>query len=145
MLPKKNHKAFYITRRLRRIIMAANSHMAVHININISSRGQQCPRCDLGQLMDGSFNANDVRSLSVSAASTLKSEEMLISRHLLSALMWGQMKGRTESLVSSPTAAEMLYEQGCGNAKASSKKLSRAPKASLAGCRQRGLWEITRD
>lgn len=146
MWPKKNHEAFYISRRLRRIIMAANTHMAVHININISSRGQQWPRCDLGQsIVDGSFNANDDRSLSVSAASPLKSEEMLISRHLLSALMWGQMKGRTESLVSSPTAAEMLYEQGCGNAKASSKKLSRAPKASLAGCRQRGLWEITRD
>lgn len=68
--------------------MAANTHMAVNININTSSRGQQCPRCDLGQsIVDGSFNANDDRSMSVSAASPLKSEEMLISRHLLSALM----------------------------------------------------------
>lgn len=68
--------------------MAANTHMAMFMNINISNRGQQCPRCDLGQsIVDGSFNANDDRSLSVSAASPLKSEEMLISRHLFSALM----------------------------------------------------------
>lgn len=65
------------------------------------------------------------------------------------ALMKGEMKGRREGetgcLVSSLPAEEILLEQGCGNAKASSEGLSGAPKASLAGCKQRGLWEITRD
>lgn len=57
-----------------------------------------------------------------------QSEDALISRLLVSAaalaLMKREMKGRregeTECLVSSPPAEEILLEQGCGNAKASS-------------------------
>jgi len=59
--------------------------------------------------------------------------------------MKGRRGGGMKCLVSSPPAEEMLLEQGCGNAKASSSGLSGAPEASLAGCKQRGLWEITRD
>ena len=108
--------------------------------------------------MDRGFNSANDLNLSLlwplpRLGSAKHSLDTLISRLLVSgaalALMKEEMKGRregeTECLVSSPPAEEILFEQGCGNAKASSKGLSGAPKASLAGCKQRGLWEITRD
>lgn len=92
--------------------------------------------------------------LSLGVCQRSHSEDALISGPLVfccsSGFRWkGRWKGggteeRSVALPRLP-AEETLLEQGCGNAKASSQGLSGAPKASLAGCKQRGLWEITRD
>lgn len=150
---KKNHKVFYVRRRLCGIMMVVNIHNVLHKHT--ISRRQQCNhthRCNSGQPVDQGFNlANEhvclFRGLYHSSSQSL---DTLISRLLVYAaglaLIERKMKERrerqTECLVPSPLAEEILLEQGCGNAKAGSQGLSRV---SLAGCRQRGLWEITRD